>query len=103
VLAVGDAAGLVMPSNGGGIGQAIIAGKYAADAIFTNKMEGTPLTTYNRALKKTMAKPLRISKRSKNLFWAFCRNDFSTEIAMRLLGTNGLRRAVDCRPPLFII
>ena len=33
VLAVGDAAGLVMPSNGGGIGQAIVSGKLAADAV----------------------------------------------------------------------
>ena len=103
VLSVGDAAGLVMPSNGGGIGQAIISGKYAAEAIIANKMGGTSLSDYDNILKKTMAKQLRISRRSKNLFWTLCRNDFSTEVAMRLLGTNGLRRAVDCRRPLMII
>jgi digeranylgeranylglycerophospholipid reductase len=103
VLSVGDAAGLVMPSNGGGIGQAIISGKYAAEAIIADKMDGTSLSSYDNILKKTMAKQLRISRRSKKLFWTFCRNDFSTECAMRLLGTNGLRRAVDCRRPLIII
>jgi len=103
VLGVGDAAGLVMPSNGGGIGQAIISGKLAGDAILSNLNSGASLAGYDRALNVTMAKPLRISTRSKNLFWAFCRNDFMTETAMRILGTNGLRRAVDCRRPLFII
>jgi hypothetical protein len=66
-------------------------------------MGDTSLSDYDNILKKTMAKQLRISRRSKNLFWTLCRNDFSTEVAMRLLGTNGLRRAVDCRRPLMII
>jgi digeranylgeranylglycerophospholipid reductase len=92
-----------MPSNGGGIGQAIISGKLAGDAILSNLNSGASLAVYDRALNLTMAKPLRISTRSKNLFWAFCRNDFMTETAMRILGTNGLRRAVDCRRPLIII
>lgn len=103
VLAVGDAAGLVMPSNGGGIGQAIVSGKFAADAIIAHRDDGSPLQNYNRNLEVTMGKQLRISRRSKNLFWTFCRNDFTTEMAMRILGTNGLRRAVDCRRPLYII
>ncbi|MBT4058961.1 MAG: NAD(P)/FAD-dependent oxidoreductase [Euryarchaeota archaeon] len=103
VLAVGDAAGLVMPSNGGGIGQAIVSGKFAADTIISNLNGGASLSAYDRALTATMGKQLRISRRSKNLFWTFCRNDFTTELAMRLLGTNGLRRAVDCRRPFGII
>lgn len=103
VLSVGDAAGLVMPSNGGGVGQAMVSGKFAADAIISNLNNDIPLTDYNKILTKTMAKQLKISRRSKNLFWTFCRNDFTTELAMRILGTNGLRRAVDCRRPLIII
>ena len=103
VLAVGDAAGLVMPSNGGGIGQAIVSGKYAADTIISNLQKDTPLVDYNKLLNNSMGKQLSISRRSKNLFWNLCRNDVTTELAMRLLGTNGLRRAVDCRRPLIII
>jgi len=103
VLSVGDAAGLVMPSNGGGVGQAIISGKFAAESIISNLENDVPLTDYNKVLSKTMAKPLKNSLRSKNLFWAICRNDFTTELAMRVLGTNGLRRAVDCRRPLIIL
>ena len=103
VLSVGDAAGLVMPSNGGGIGQAIVSGKFAADTIISNINNDLPLTNYNKMLSKTMAKQLKISRRSKNLFWTFCRNDMTTELAMRILGTSGLRRAVDCRRPLIIL
>ncbi len=103
VLSVGDSAGRVMPSNGGGNGQAIVSGKFAAESIISNLQNDAPLNDYNKILSKTMAKQLKISRRSKNLFWTFCRNDFTTELAMRLLGTNGLRRAVDCRRPLIFL
>ncbi|HJM87275.1 MAG TPA: hypothetical protein QF433_03540, partial [Candidatus Thalassarchaeaceae archaeon] len=86
-----------------GIGQAIVSGKFAAESIISNLQNDAPLTDYNKILSKTMAKQLKISRRSKNLFWTFCRNDFTTELAMRLLGTNGLRRAVDCRRPLIFL
>ena len=45
-LAVGDAAGLVMPSNGGGISQAIISGCFAAESIIDHLENGAPLSTY---------------------------------------------------------
>jgi len=103
VLAVGDAAGLVMPSNGGGIGQAIVSGKMAADAVVAHLKDGTPLAAYDTTIRRTMGKPLAISTRTKNLFWTFCRNDWMTSAAMRFLGVNGLRRAVDCRRPFYIL
>ena len=103
VLAVGDAAGLVMPSNGGGIGQAIVSGKMAADAVVAHIEDGTPLAAYDATIRRTMGKPLAISTRTKNLFWTFCRNDWMTNAAMRFLGVNGLRRAVDCRRPFYIL
>jgi digeranylgeranylglycerophospholipid reductase len=98
VLAVGDAAGLVMPSNGGGIGTAMVSGKYAADAIIAND-----LATYDNQLKRNLHGPLKISARTKKLFQSFCRGNISTELCMRILGTGGLRRAVDCSRPLFIL
>nr|AIF07492.1 geranylgeranyl reductase [uncultured marine group II/III euryarchaeote KM3_203_B10] len=103
VLAVGDAAGLVMPSNGGGIGQAIVSGKMAADAVVAHLKDGTPLAAYDATMRGAMGKQLAISTRTKNLFWTFCRNDWMTSAAMRFLGVNGLRRAVDCRRPFYLI
>lgn len=98
VLAVGDAAGLVMPSNGGGIGQAIVSGKYAADAILSGDLAG-----YDRILERDLRGPLRISARSKRLFQTFCRGDRTTELALRILGTRGIQRAVECHRPLWVI
>jgi digeranylgeranylglycerophospholipid reductase len=103
VLAVGDAAGLVMPSNGGGIGQAIVSGKMAADAVVAHLRDGTPLAAYDATMRGAMGKQLAISTRTKNLFWTFCRNDWMTSAAMRFLGVNGLRRAVGCRRPFYIL
>ena len=103
VLAVGDAAGLVMPSNGGGIGQAIVSGKMAADAVVAHLRDGTPLAAYDATMRGAMGKQLAISTRTKNLFWTFCRNDWMTSAAMRFLGVNGMRRAVGCRRPFYIL
>jgi digeranylgeranylglycerophospholipid reductase len=103
VLAVGDAAGLVMPSNGGGIGQAIVSGKYAADAIIANRNDATPLSSYDDILESNMRKPLRISARSKRLFQTLCRGDFTTEMALRFLGTRGIQRAIECHRPLYVL
>ncbi len=103
VLAVGDAASLVMPSNGGGIGQAIVSGKMAADAILANREQGTSLEMYDDSLNRMMRKQLRISTRTKGMFWHLCRNDFITEVGLRILGTNGVRRAVDCRRPFLFL
>ena len=42
-IAIGDAAGLVMPSNGE-ISQAMISGCFAAESIIENLDNGSPLT-----------------------------------------------------------
>ena len=67
-LAVGDAAGLVMPSNGGGISQAIISGCFAADAILDHQRDGTPLQAYQDRIEFTFGRALKNSLRSKT--WA---------------------------------
>lgn len=104
VLAIGDAAGLVMPSNGGGIAQAMISGKFAAESIISNRDYGTPLEEYQKRVMHVFRKPLKYSLRSKKLLYTFFRNDFMTETLMRTVGPFGaLRRAVECKPPLWIL
>ena len=58
-LAVGDAAGLVMPSNGGGISQAIISGCFAAEAILANLEDQTPLSVYEDRVRASMGPALK--------------------------------------------
>jgi digeranylgeranylglycerophospholipid reductase len=103
-LAVGDAAGLVMPSNGGGISQAIISGCFAADAILEHQRDGTPLQAYQDRIEFTFGRALKNSLRSKNLGYAMMRNDFLTESILRILGPiGGIKRAMECDRPLWVL
>ena len=103
-LAVGDAAGLVMPSNGGGISQAIISGCFAADAILDHQRDGTPLQAYQDRIEFTFGRALKNSLRSKNLGYAMMRNDFLTESILRILGPiGGIKRAMECDRPLWVL
>ena len=104
VLAIGDAAGLVMPSNGGGIAQAIMSGYYAAETVKAHLDNGTSLQTYHDKVMKVMKKPLKISLRTKRMAYLFLRYNWSAEMALRVIGPiGGIRRAVDCHRPLWII
>ncbi|MCH1588573.1 MAG: geranylgeranyl reductase family protein, partial [Flavobacteriales bacterium] len=103
-LAVGDAAGLVMPSNGGGISQAIISGCFAAETIVQHLENGTPLTDYELKVRASMGKALKNSLRTKNMGYAFFRGDFITETILRMLGPiGGIKRAMECDRPLWIL
>lgn len=103
-LAVGDAAGLVMPSNGGGISQAIISGCFAAEAILDHLNTGAPLTAYEERVRASMGPALKNSLRTKNMGYAFMRGDFMTETILRILGPiGGIKRAMECDRPLWLI
>lgn len=103
-IAVGDAAGLVMPSNGGGISQAVISGCFAADAILDHRRDGTSLEAYQRRVEWTFGPALKNSLRSKKLGYAFMRNDVMTEVILRTLGPlGGIRRAMECGRPLWVL
>ena len=102
-LAVGDAAGLVMPSNGGGISQAIISGCFAAESILDHLHHQTPLTTYEAKVRASMGPALKNSPRSKNMGYAHG-GDVLTELILRILGPiGGIKRAMECERPLWLI
>lgn len=103
-LAVGDAAGLVMPSNGGGISQAIISGCFAAEAIIDHFQTGAPLEAYEKRLRACLGPALKNSLRTKNMGYAFLRGDLITEAVLRLLGPiGGIKRAMECEKPLWLL
>jgi digeranylgeranylglycerophospholipid reductase len=103
-LAVGDAAGLVMPSNGGGISQAIISGCFAAEAIVAHLESGAPLAEYETKVRASMGKALKNSLRTKNMGYAFFKGDLITEVLLRMLGPiGGIKRAMECDRPLWIL
>jgi digeranylgeranylglycerophospholipid reductase len=103
-LAVGDAAGLVMPSNGGGISQAIISGCFAAEAIVDHVRHGTSLSSYEQKVRASMGPALKNSLRTKNLGYLFFKGDVMTELILRCLGPiGGIKRAMECDRPLWLL
>ena len=104
ILAIGDAAGLVMPSNGGGISQAIISGYFAAETIHDNISKNVPLEHYQTLVTNSMGRALKNSLRTKNFGYAFLRGDVLTELILRTLGPiGGIKRAMECDKPLWVI
>ena len=104
VLAVGDAGGLVMASNGGGIAQAMMSGYYAAESTISHLKEGRPLQSYHQRVMDVMRKPLKISLRTKRLAYLILSRNWTTEMALRFLGPiGGIQRAVECHRPTWVI
>lgn len=101
VLLVGDAAGHVMASNGGGIPTAMIAARIAGKTIREHLEQGVPLDAYERRWREIMAKPLGIALRTKRMGDVFFPSDGGTEFAMWVLGRAGLSRAIRCKRVLY--
>ena len=97
VLAVGDAAGHVIPTTGGGMQTSMICAREVARAVVAHLSEGKPLTEYETASRRIVWERLRTGVRIKNLadrvFWS----DSLTATAMRVLGTKGIGRVLRCQ------
>jgi digeranylgeranylglycerophospholipid reductase len=97
VLLVGDAAGHVMASNGGGIPTAMICGKIAGNAIADHVRKGTALERYDELWRAAIGRELRNSLTTRKLGdWVF-RRSFWLNFAIRCLGRRGLSRAIRCQ------
>ena len=97
VLLVGDAAGQVMPSNGGGIPTAMIAGREAGKAIGGYLSGDSSLADYELRWRSQIGIPLRNSLRTRRLGSLFFPNDSLLGFSMALLGRRGLDRAIRCK------
>ncbi|MGI6009331.1 MAG: geranylgeranyl reductase family protein [Methanomethylophilus sp.] len=98
VMLAGDAAGVVMPVNGGGIPQAMMTGRMAGQAAYENIANGKSLALYEQDWKEILWKPLHIAANNKKLadFFAF-RSDRSTAICMSILGTRRMGKLIRCK------
>lgn len=99
VMAVGDAAGMVMPTNGGGIATAMITGEIAGQIASDHVQKGAPLLEYEQKWKQVMGKELYVSTRLRRLADRFMGNDFLFDVLLRVLGTKGIKDVITCRPP----
>jgi digeranylgeranylglycerophospholipid reductase len=95
---VGDAAGHVMATNGGGINVAMICGRLAGETAADHVLAGLPLSAYEERWRRAVGGPLAQGARTKRLADRFFGSDRVLEAAMRLLGARRMERAIRCQP-----
>ncbi len=97
VLLVGDAAGHVMPTNGGGVNLAMLCGRIAGNVIADHIHDGASLGEYERGWRYVAGEQLATGAKIKKLADRFFPSDFWLEQAMRLLGARRMGRAIRCQ------
>ncbi len=97
VLLAGDAAGMVMATNGGGINVSMLAGRIAGETAAEHLLGGVPLDTYEARWRSLLYAPLAEGVRIKHLADRFFGNDRLLEVAMILLGTHRMGHAIRCQ------
>jgi digeranylgeranylglycerophospholipid reductase len=101
VLLVGDAAGHVMPPNGGGINTGMICGRIAGETIHEHLCKGIPLSEYGVRWRALVGRPLARGAKIRKLADHFFGTDRSLERAMRFLGPKRMGRAIRCQRLFF--
>lgn len=101
VLLVGDSAGHVMPTNGGGIPIAMIAGRAAGQTIKEHFRQGIKLQEYENRWRAALGRPLRDALGTRRLADMVLPHDRLLGLAMALLGNRGLDRAIRCKQMVF--
>ncbi|HEY5605589.1 MAG TPA: NAD(P)/FAD-dependent oxidoreductase [Thermoplasmata archaeon] len=96
-LIVGDAAGMVMATNGGGNNVSMIAGRIAGETAADHLLSGVPLETYESRWRAVVGAPLAQGVRVKRLADRFFGSDRLLEAAMVLLGRPRMARAIRCQ------
>lgn len=99
VLFSGDAANLVMATNGGGIPTAILSGYDAGTVAAGHCRDGLELAEYDRRWKAHLFAPLARGHRIKRLGDRFIHHDRLVDLAMYYIGGNGLDRVMRLRWP----
>jgi digeranylgeranylglycerophospholipid reductase len=99
ILLVGDAAGMVMPTNGGGIPTAMVSGRIAGEVAALHVKKNEPLSSYETRWKKAFGRELSASTRMRRFADAFMPHDLLFDYSMTLLGTAGIKKVVTCKIP----
>lgn len=100
---VGDAAGMVLPSNGAGITIAMVGGRIAGQVIVEHLDDGTPLNQYERRWKQQMGRVMKNSKRAFKLGSALLRMpDWFINLVFNRFTKPFVWRSITCRNLFFI-
>lgn len=92
-LVVGDAAGQVKPTTGGGIYYALMAGQLASEtlqqAFSVGDLSRSQLSLYEKGWKRLMLRDIEVGRGSRQLFEAL--KDRQIDSLMKTIATNGIR------------
>lgn len=100
VLLVGDAAGHVMASNGGGIPQALGGGYIAGHVIASHLEKGTALSVYERIWRNEFGYELDTALSILRIADSIMTSDPLTNVCMHLAGRQFLEPLIRCRLPV---
>jgi digeranylgeranylglycerophospholipid reductase len=95
----GDAANLVMATNGGGIPTAMLSGWLAGEAAARAARGDAPLAAYDDAWRRALATPLERAARLQRLGDRIAGSDALLALGMRYIGTHGLDAMMRLRWP----
>jgi len=99
VMAVGDAAGMVMPTNGGGIPTALITGRLAGEAAVRYFESKVPLSSYEDAWKEQMGSEMENSRIMRVVSDRFMGHGFMFHLMLRMIGTERISDVIMCQMP----
>ncbi len=97
VLLVGDAAGHVMATNGGGICIAMICGRIAGRAIGEHLNSHRPLDDYEEQWRKSVGEDLETARKMMSYAYFTFSNDWLLSILFRIAGAGGLSKVIKCK------
>ncbi|HTT15024.1 MAG TPA: geranylgeranyl reductase family protein [Thermoplasmata archaeon] len=98
-LLAGDAAQLVMATNGGGIPTAMLSGWLAGTAAARHAREDRPLAEYDAAWRRALFAPLDRAARIQAFGDRFLAHDAVLALGMRYIGASGLDAMMRLRWP----
>lgn len=98
-LLAGDAANLVMATNGAGIPTAMISGWDAGSTAAAHVRDGRPLADYDRLLHEHLFAPLARGHKIKVFGARVLHNDLLLALGMRYIGRDGLDEMMRLRWP----
>ncbi len=98
-LFAGDAANMVMATNGGGIPTAMITGMYAGRVAASHVKQGTALAEYDRLWKHNLFLPLDKGYHLKTLGDRIVDHDLLLALGMRYIGKDGMGSFIRMRTP----
>ncbi len=99
VMAVGDAAGMVMPTNGGGIQTALVTGRLAGEASVQYFENQRPLSSYEEAWKDQLGVEMEQSLLMRQASDRLMGHGFLFSLLLRMMGSRRIANVVMCQVP----